>query len=894
MSRRRAHYVLSTHWDREWHEPFQHFRYRLVQLFDRVVDDLDAGVLVGPFQTDGQAVVMEDYLEVRPERAEQVTRQARAGKLVIGPWYVLPDEFLVSGESLVRNIRRGREVARSFGVEPSGAGFLCDIFGHCSQVPQLYRLFGLPFGILWRGLNTIERRNLIWRGADGTELPVMRFGHHGYCGYDYDVRHATNPNHAFDADQARAGLRAWLDKEAAATDVDAILMFDGGDHLEYDSDQYAVLREAMDDAGYPFEIVHTSLDAYGAELVAQAERIGTTVEGELREPARHHPGIDDQWLIPGVLSSRVWIKQDNVACQDLLCLWTEPLCAFAADALGADYPAGFLNVAWRWLLRNHPHDSICGCSVDQVHQDMVWRFSQCRQIGERLLTEASTAIAASVEGEVTAETLRVTLFNPLPRPFAGHTEVTLPIPTDWPLFNEFFGFEPKPGFRIFDSAGQEVPYQRLDQAMGRTKKRLRRTAFPQAYPTHDVTVALPIAVPPLGYTTLTVRRAEPGEPTRHPELPGLATSERGAENELLAFSIESNGTITLTDKRTGAVYHRLLTFEDCADIGDGWYHGVAVNNQAWLSTGSAADVALVDHGPYLTSFRIRTHLRVPREFCFAAMRRSDELVDLVCDSLVKLRPGQEYLEVTTTVLNTAEDHRLRVLCPSGAESDTMWADTPYDVVERPIALRADNHLYRELEVETKPQQSFTAVADGRRGLAVVSVGLMESTVRDLPERPVALTLFRGTRRTVMTNGEPDGQLLGRTLTFRYRLVPIAEVDPAALCWSGQELAAGLRAVPIRPEDQAVFGTDRALPPSGSYCSVDGPVVVTTVEKVAGATEIRLFNPAAQPVTASIALKATSLLPVDLESNPLGESVPVVDGAAAVTLGPKQIVTLRAS
>ncbi|MCB0049978.1 MAG: hypothetical protein KDE24_10605, partial [Caldilinea sp.] len=139
----RAHYVLSTHWDREWYQSFQNYRYQLVCLLDRVLAGLEDGRLRGPFQTDGQAIILEDYLEIRPERRSELERLAQAGKLVIGPWYVLPDEFLVSGEALIRNLRLGREIARSFGVEPSNAGFVCDLFGHNSQMPQIFAGFGI-------------------------------------------------------------------------------------------------------------------------------------------------------------------------------------------------------------------------------------------------------------------------------------------------------------------------------------------------------------------------------------------------------------------------------------------------------------------------------------------------------------------------------------------------------------------------------------------------------------------------------------------------------------------------------------------------------------------------------------------------------------------------------
>ena len=154
-------------------------------------------------------------------------------------------------------------------------------------------------------------------------------------------------------------------------------------------------------------------------------------------------------------------------------------------------------------------------------------------------------------------------------------------------------------------------------------------------------------------------------------------------------------------------------------------------------------------------------MHVPEKFDFEHMHRSENTIPLVISHYITLRKGQDFLEVETVVENTAEDHRLRVLFPSGAQADTYLADSAFDVVERPIALRSDNHLYREMEVETKPQQSWTAVFDEQRGLAVISAGLLETAVRDLPERPLALTLFRGTKKTVGTVGEPGGQEKGR-------------------------------------------------------------------------------------------------------------------------------------
>jgi alpha-mannosidase/mannosylglycerate hydrolase len=898
---RKAHYVLSTHWDREWYQPFQDYRYRLVQLLDRVLEGWQREDLCGPFQTDGQAIVLEDYLEVRPERAGQVRSLVQEGRFVVGPWYVLPDEFLVSGESLVRNLELGRRVARQFGGQPSSAGFLCDMFGHNSQMPQILAGFGIRGGFVWRGINQVDQRLFRWRGADGTELPCYRFGKVGYCSYAVQVRGA-NPNQPRPgADEVETRLQAFLAEEDGATSVGPLLLFDGGDHMEWDPGAYAVLAGHLGQADGPYEIVHSSLDAYLDELEAAAGEIGPVLEGELREPALYPDEIDAQWLIPGVTSSRVRIKQANARCQSLLCQWAEPVSAFASAALDLPYPQGYLDVAWRWLLMNHPHDSICGCSIDVVHEDMMYRFHQTEQIAGRLTVEAARRLAASVEGSPAENELRLVVFNPLPRPFDGAADLDLEIPTGWPKFHETMSnFEPLPAFQILDAQDRPLPYQRTGQAANRARFRTGDWTFPQGYRVDQVSVSLPLRIPALGYTTLKLRPTRQGEAPRSPGKPGLATSDRSLENAFLAVQFEPDGTLTVTDKRTMQVYRRLLTFEDRADIGDGWNYGPSANDQAFYSTGSRTSLALVSDGPARATFRLRTVMEIPAAFHFDSMTRAAEFRGLVIDSLVTLRAGADWVEVDTTVHNDVTDHRLRVLFPSGAEAETCLMDTPFDVVERQVKLRADNYRYREQEVETRHQQTFTAVFDARRGLAVVSAGLLEGAVLDLPERPVTLTLFRATQKTVNTNGEPGGQVQGE-LRFRYWIVPLAgEPERARLFDLGQMLSGGLQAVHLTPEEAARFAQPRRLPARAGFLALEGPAVLTSLRRVGDGLEARLFNPNTQTVEAVLDLSGwpdgveqpREAVPVNFESGPTGQPYPVDGGRVALSLGPKQILILR--
>ena len=911
MPPRRVHYVLSTHWDREWYQTFQDYRYRLVRLLDRIIAGWERDELRGPFQCDGQAIILEDYLEVRPERRSQVERFAREGKFVIGPWYVLPDEFLVSGESLVRNIALGRKLARQFGGQPSNAGFMCDMFGHNSQMPQIFAGFGMTGGFIWRGINIIDQRMMRWRGADGTELPCYRFGHNGYCSFASEARYARDPQPEPDPELLRERLEAYLVTEGMETQTGPMLAFDGGDHMEWDRAAYAVIAERLGQPRDGFEVVHTSLDAYLAEMAPLAPEITAVVEGELREPGFFPAVIDHQWLIPGVGSSRVWIKQANAACQSVLCQWAEPFSALAHRCRPCRVPGGLsrrsvevatdepsarldLRLLHRCRPRGHEVPLRPGRADRQPADDRSDAQAGGQRAGRRGgkrgagdgLQPAADAVrrrgrpAPGNPADLAALQLqhgRVPADARIPHLRAGwrRTAVSAAGPGDRP---------------------QPLPHLRRLLPEGPQGDRGARGAAP--------------VDPALGYTTLTLRAGDEGQPTRHPAVPGLATSERSMANDRLSVTVEPNGTLTLLDKRTGRSYSRLLTFEDRADIGDGWNHGVALNDQVFASTACRASVALVHNGPELATFRVRTVMELPDEFDFRQMVRTEQWTALVIDSLVTLRAGADHVEVETTVHNVVKDHRLRVLFPTGAQADTYLADMQFDVVERPIALRADNHLYREPEIEAKPQQTWTAVFDKTGGLAVISTGLLESAVSDLPERPIGLTLFRATRRTVMTDGEPNGQLQG-DLRFRYWIAPLAgEPDRAALCQLGQRLEGGLRAVYLAPDDiiqQKVQSGDpygdpewraTVLPPTAGFLEVSGPAVVTSLRQSDAGLELRMFNPDATAGRAVIKLgdwpgaAPTQAQPVNFEGQPVGRPIPFADGRLSLKLGAKKIVTLR--
>ncbi|MBN2445400.1 MAG: glycoside hydrolase family 38 [Phycisphaerae bacterium] len=888
-ARQRGCYVASTHWDREWYEPFQHYRYRLVAVIDQLIDLMEADPDYTHYQLDGQSVVLEDYLEIRPEQFERLQMLFDDDRVEAGPWYVLPDEFLPCGESLVRNLLRGHQVCEQIGTAMK-VGFACDLFGHVSQLPQIFHGFGIDTAAIWRGTNAPKHPGLFnWQSPDGSTVLTYAFADAGYGQYQFEVRDpARRADRTLDMKKALAGLRRIFEVEEPRVPGRAILFFDGIDHVPPEPKTSALLKRARQ-AG--LDIRHTRLCDYFADVRRQKLRL-QTFKGELRETGEQ-PGRN---VIPGVLSSRIYLKQRNAACENLLLQWVEPF-SVCAMLVGQEYPMAFLDHAWRYLLRNHPHDSICGCSIDQVHRDMEYRFDQCRLIGDRARHMSLRAIADStplpkLEGD---EDFAVTVFNPTVDQIDGVVNLPLYFNRDTKnRFQEWFGYEPIVGFRLFNPDGQELAYQRLDVI-----KREKYITYDALAGYRDamkerVNVATRLRIPPNGWTTIVCKPTKDKTRSAGTQL----VDDHTMRKEHLTVSVNTNGTLDITDHGTGCTYHNALTIEDRADIGDGWFHGTAVNDEFFSSIAAAADVALVHDGFAQTTFRIRVTLNVPKRFEYdeQLMRRSTELVPLVITHWVTLKAGSSLLEVRTEIDNTVRDHRVRVLVPTHLNTKTYFADCAFDVMEREIALRPDSHTLHEPEVETKPQATWTAVNDGKRGLALISTGQPESAVRDLPDRPIALTLMRGFQKTVGTPGEPGGQMMGVS-SHVYWIYPHSGALPAIeLCRLGQRLAGGLQCIYTEKSREPLLRAKPLLPASGSWYKLSaGPLVVTAckLSEDGDAIVIRAHNPTDEPAKQRLELCADieAAFYANMLEEP-GDKLAKRGGAITVTAEPRQIVTLR--
>jgi mannosylglycerate hydrolase len=826
------HVVSHTHWDREWYLTFQQFRFRLVELMDQLLALLDADPEYRYFMLDGQTIVLEDYLDVRPEREEEIRRRVQEGRLLIGPWYILPDEFLVSPEATMRNLLIGERVCSRFGPQME-IGYIPDPFGHIGQMPQILRGFGIETACMWRGIGD-QPTELHWRAPDGSAVLLLHLR-------DSYSNAAWLPVEEDDFVQGMAELRDSLAPHAATSHV---LAMQGTDHMPPRADLPRLLAAAdarLDDT----HVVHSTLPRYLAAVrdeLSERESQLPVVSGELRSPQRAH-------LLPGVLSTRMWIKQRNHVCETLLEKWAEP---FGTLGMWADWETGgasehdltaypptknLTRRAWKYLLENHPHDSICGCSVDQVHREMVTRFDWCEQIGEQVTRRALQAIAQQID---TATPVSV-VFNPATAPRTDAVTVQI-------------APAPPPGQLLLDASGQPTPYRILSrQAQGVpgmedieidrdgfaflvSQFRAAGGCIPGQLTFHHAEVSVEgntayiqltlsqhegaelgpfdemlekvqalladesiqhysirfqgegaaiirfVArdAPPLGYTTYTLAA---GSKKQEAGSGGQETTR--IENEFFRVEADlADGTLAVTDKRTGRTLRGCNRFVDGGDRGDEYNYCQLENDRLVDLPAALPTIRLLVDDDVGATLEIALDYHVPISVAAEdRSRRAAETTRLPITTRVTLIAGVPRVDFETTVENHARDHRLRVHFPTGLAVDTARADGHFDVVERSLDLPTGTEGWAEQPVPTHPQRAFVDVSDGEHGVMLANRGLPEYEVlRGDDKAEIALTLLRCVswlsrddmhcRQSHAGPAEttPEAQCPGRH-TFRYSLIP---------------------------------------------------------------------------------------------------------------------------
>ncbi|MBL8133447.1 MAG: hypothetical protein JNL42_16420 [Anaerolineae bacterium] len=715
MARFHATMVSHTHWDRAWYCTFQEFRLRLVQLVDNLLKILDSDPNFRCFMLDGQMSVIEDYLEARPGQAEALRAHCRSGRIQVGPWFVLADEFLVSPESLIRNLRLGHRMGEAYGGVVK-IGYVPDGFGHIAQMPQILRGFGIDNAFFWRGMGGEGERlgtEFHWEALDGSAVTtiLMPWGYHNVTNLGYGIHWGDTSQMSFDMELALDKIERAVNKLTPMANTDALLLMNGIDHAEPEPRVPAIIAQANKHLETA-EIVQGTL----AEHLARVRASGVTLprfSGEFRW-GRYSE------ILQGVYSTRIHLKQANHGGETLLERYAEPLSALSWLA-GAAVPPGvpdMLDLAWHWLLLNHPHDDIYGSGIDEVHHEMAFRFSQSKQIADALVRDSLRRLARQVDFSAHPG-VPVIAFNPLGWERREIVEAEIDFEFD----------DPNAGsFQVVDSAGAVLPHQVISDEtlfwMEVLKPNRKRR----------VKVLFPATTPACGYASFYIQpRAV------QPPAVDLSVAERGAENTYIALQIADDGGMTLTDKVTGRTYSGVGHLVDVADAGDEYTFCPLKSDQPVTTAGAPAQITRTEAGPCRAAFQITRTLTLPARLSADRQSRSAETVDMPIVTDVVVYAGQPGVYITTRIVNHAHDHKLTAVFPSGIQAEMAHVDESFMIAERALRL-PDSSGWVEDPTALMHQRTFADLSDGERGLAVLNRGLPSVEVHQ--DGTIALTLLR--------------------------------------------------------------------------------------------------------------------------------------------------------
>jgi len=890
-----VHVVPHTHWDREWYRTAARSQVRLAALVADVLEGLESGRLPA-FLLDGQGLLLDEALAVRPDLAPRLRRQLSAGRLEAGPWYVLADNLLVSAEALVRNLFEGARAVRRHGGRPLGVGYAPDAFGHPAVLPSVLAGFGIGTALTWRGFGGDRGAAgdlFTWRGPDGASVLMI---HLPPAGYEFGANLPVTPR---EAARRWKAIRAVLGPRARSP---YWLLLNGADHHAPQSrlrDAVRTLEALVPDCR--FRIGGLGEYARAVRRWARPQAGVPLLDGELREGRSH------AWALQGTHGTRLHLKQANAQAQYRLERVAEPLAALAARGRALDLRAELWH-AWRTLLANHAHDSLCGTGTDAVHREMMTRFARADEAALAIAERALDAVIGR-DADAARETDRarwrphLLVCNPAPRAGACLVEAEVALfVAEHPVGPASAGRRPgrrRPGTLVLrDAAGRELAYQELARKAGTDLVESPRH-YPSAVDVEWRRVLVQVEdLPALGVAALEVgerdaggkkagnvgsaaRRGRPASRSSASMLP-VAVSGSTLVNEHLVVRVESDGTLAVADRRTGASLHGLAALVDDTDVGDSYTAA-----PRGLVFGAPDDVAmrLVHEGP------LRAALDV--------VRRWDATGDEMT-MRVSLDAGGRLVRLRLRGENRRGDHRLRIAFPSGVRAPRVMAAGPFGTVERPAGVPRPRARDRERPVPTAPMQGWVAAARGPHGLLVAADGLPQYEVRS--DGTVLITVLRATG--AVSRGDlperpghaawpaagEEGQCLG---PFTADLA-FALTDERGLA-APDHLGAVADELLVRPwavMQRALLGTP--APATGPELEGEGLVFSALKPAESGrGIVLRCFNARTSPVNGAWRLPwpVRSAELCRLDETRLG-ALKVARGRVRFTAGPRAIVSVR--
>ncbi len=742
-----VHIISHTHWDREWFMAFEQHRMRLVELFEDLFELFENDPDFNSFHLDGQTILLDDFLEVSPDKKDLVQKYIDQGKLKIGPFYILQDDYLISAEANTRNTNIGLSESKKWGT-PTMLGYFPDTFGNMGQAPQMMKQSGIDTVAFGRGVKTTGFNNVVvdeeyatqysemwWEGSDGTKALSILFANWYSNGNEIPT-------------EKEAAIKFWDQKLADVekfASTSQLLMMNGVDHQPVQKDVTKAIKLANE--LYPeYEFIHSNFDDYMEALKKdiKEDEIGS-VKGELTSQE-----TDGWYTLTNTASSRIYLKQQNTSVQNTLELIAEPL-ALLANQVSDKYPQDMLTFAWKTLLQNHPHDSICGCSIDPVHREMETRFEKAQEVANFVKDESMRQITNNIDTKDFGENDKTfTVFNTLSfdRSEVFEYEIEwerLVLGQDLPhKLHERLDKKDLPNLKLVDEKGQNIPFE-ITNSEVRFDYDLPKDSFRIPYFARFIKVRFEADVQGFGWKTFALTEGE-----------GMSINSKDEdltlENDWIKVSFNDFGKIDVVDKKTDKVHEDFFYYENTGDIGNEYIYRQSADNSVIKSTDFEAEYEVLESNDLFKQIKMTQVWKIPEsasdlltyeQISVTEMRirkatRSDKMIDYPVETIFTLKHSDPVVKIETHINNTAKDHRIRAVFDSGLNVDTHVAESVFEVIERP------NKVSERWENPENPQrqQAFMSIHDDNYGLTLMNFGLHEYEVLD--NRYVAMTILRAT------------------------------------------------------------------------------------------------------------------------------------------------------
>lgn len=693
--------AASTHWDREWYRTFQEFQIRLCDMMNRLLDLLESDEEFHCYTFDGQCVVLDDYLEIYPENKERIRSLVKQGKLVFGPLYNLPDEFLSGGEGLIRNFLIGDQVCQDIGGKLK-VGYVPDNFGHISQLPQILKGAGLDHAFFFRGTNveSTGAKEFYWEGADKTTV-LAEYMLLGYWSLKSWGRMGTTP-----AEQFEKAYKVL--KNHAKLPV--FLLTNGSDHL-YQDPEFTRLVKEMQEKFPELSIENGSFEDYSKMALKAKASEGvqlSTISGELRD-FRYGPDPS------AVSSTRARLKRLLFDTQNILERYTEPLSVMAYSLCeNYHYPEGFLQKIWKKILVSLGHDGLSGCSSDEVMRDIEMYLIHAKEASLRLRMLAFEKLIQGKEKDCQEEGQCLVVFNPHLRDYSGMTEQTVHIEGGPGEFRDFVLTDCNGGnisYELLEQWDDVITREHLYNSKEQIKRRCSRIRF-QAE-----------GIPALGIKVYHVQRQKYLEKRECELYIREFPSAPILENRFYRVQVNSDTSIDIYDKKSEKWYRNLHQLVARGEAGDEYQHVSPIFDRHIFPI--LEGVSMTANSPLAKSLHINSAMFLPKSRKVQELGQEQGMEKLRINTTITLYQETDRIDFRTETENSSCDFVLYAKFPTDFENARDYSYISFDEVKRDNHKLSFDPLLKSTRSLEKPMQRYGGVVGDDGRMDIFTRGLYE-------------------------------------------------------------------------------------------------------------------------------------------------------------------------